>query len=330
MQWAKQKGFTIVELLIVVVVIAILATITIVAYNGIQDRARDSAAKSAIASAAKGLEAAKIQSPDQRYPSSLPTGMPSVNSIYEYNSGTNDYCFSYANGSTQYFITSRHRTPTPGFCNGLIGWWPFNGSVEDKMRGAVSSAEASVSGVGQNGQADSGWFMANDSGSRYVQTDLLFSPQNFTASVWFNPNGGGGSSGFSSIMSNSRDCCAQYIGFQIDYNKSTYNLVGRLWANGNGAASSLAATNAITLGSWHHVAVTYDGSSFILYLNGQQVGANSYSNSLMGTSLVPMKIGGMGHTPTGYTLGGSIDDARVYNRALSAAELSGMYALGAQ
>ena len=36
------SGFTIVELLIVIVVIAVLATITVVAYNGIQTRARDS------------------------------------------------------------------------------------------------------------------------------------------------------------------------------------------------------------------------------------------------------------------------------------------------
>ena len=35
----KQTGFTIVELLIVIVVIAVLATITVVAYNGIQQRA---------------------------------------------------------------------------------------------------------------------------------------------------------------------------------------------------------------------------------------------------------------------------------------------------
>lgn len=38
----KQTGFTIVELLIVIVVIAILAAITIVAYNGIQQQAKDS------------------------------------------------------------------------------------------------------------------------------------------------------------------------------------------------------------------------------------------------------------------------------------------------
>lgn len=36
----KQRGFTIVELLIVIVVIAILAAISIVAYNGIQERAK--------------------------------------------------------------------------------------------------------------------------------------------------------------------------------------------------------------------------------------------------------------------------------------------------
>lgn len=41
----KQKAFTIVELLIVIVVIGILAAISIVAYNGIQNRARDTAVK---------------------------------------------------------------------------------------------------------------------------------------------------------------------------------------------------------------------------------------------------------------------------------------------
>ncbi len=49
----KPVGFTIVELLIVIVVIAILAAISVVAYTGIQNRANDAAVKSDLANAAK-------------------------------------------------------------------------------------------------------------------------------------------------------------------------------------------------------------------------------------------------------------------------------------
>jgi prepilin-type N-terminal cleavage/methylation domain-containing protein len=51
----KQSGFTLVELLIVIVVIAILAAITVVAYNGVQQRARDSRRKSDVGAIAKAL-----------------------------------------------------------------------------------------------------------------------------------------------------------------------------------------------------------------------------------------------------------------------------------
>lgn len=61
MQWAKQKqaGFTIVELLIVVVVIAILAAITIIAYNGIRDRAIQSKIRTDISQLEKAIVAAR-------------------------------------------------------------------------------------------------------------------------------------------------------------------------------------------------------------------------------------------------------------------------------
>jgi general secretion pathway protein G len=61
--WAKRtkQGFTIIELLIVIVVIGILASITIVAYNGVQGRAQDARRMSDIVKIQQGLELYKIQ-----------------------------------------------------------------------------------------------------------------------------------------------------------------------------------------------------------------------------------------------------------------------------
>lgn len=55
-----KNGFTIVELLIVIVVIGILAAITIVAFNGVQNRANDSRRFSDIQSIQEAIEAYKI------------------------------------------------------------------------------------------------------------------------------------------------------------------------------------------------------------------------------------------------------------------------------
>ena len=56
----KTTGFTIVELLIVIVVIAILAAITIVAYNGIQNRANDTSVQSDLRQVAAKFHEYKI------------------------------------------------------------------------------------------------------------------------------------------------------------------------------------------------------------------------------------------------------------------------------
>lgn len=62
----NRRGFTIVELLIVIVVIGILAAITIVAYNGVQDRARNGQRLSDMSAIVKALEIYKVQ--NGKYP----------------------------------------------------------------------------------------------------------------------------------------------------------------------------------------------------------------------------------------------------------------------
>lgn len=76
--YLRRDGFTIVELLIVIVVIAILAAITIVAFNGVQSRSRDSARTATVAQIQKALEA--YYSTYGVYPASTPgsgTNVPS-------------------------------------------------------------------------------------------------------------------------------------------------------------------------------------------------------------------------------------------------------------
>lgn len=60
----RKYGFTIVELLIVVVVIAILAAITVGAYNGMQARARDSQRKQDLANLARGISLYSVDKGD--------------------------------------------------------------------------------------------------------------------------------------------------------------------------------------------------------------------------------------------------------------------------
>jgi len=93
-----RAGFTIVELAIIIVVIGILATITVVAYNGVKVQAIESSMKSDLQNAAAQLE--KDRSKNGGYPDSSTTAnngsglIASENNTLKYRLRENGYCVS--------------------------------------------------------------------------------------------------------------------------------------------------------------------------------------------------------------------------------------------
>jgi len=94
MQTAR-AGFTIVELLIVVVVIGILAAITLVTFNGIQDSARAAKVSAAVDVYVKGIEIYRIKTGG--YPDTFGEGDVCLGTLEHYpaQGGLNEgVCFS--------------------------------------------------------------------------------------------------------------------------------------------------------------------------------------------------------------------------------------------
>jgi hypothetical protein len=77
-------------------------------------------------------------------------------------------------------------------------------------------------------------------------------------------------------------------------------------------------TSQLPLATWTHLAVTYDGSMLRLYVNGVQFGSRTVSGALL-TSTGALRIGG--NNIWGEFFAGRIDDVRIYNRALTAAQI---------
>jgi len=88
-------------------------------------------------------------------------------------------------------------------------------------------------------------------------------------------------------------------------------------------------TNSVALNTWYHVAMTYDWSYLKLYVNGVFDSSISVPGGIV-TGTDPLRIGGSYSGSWGnYKFGGIIDEATVYNRALTASEISAIYSAGA-
>ena len=85
-------------------------------------------------------------------------------------------------------------------------------------------------------------------------------------------------------------------------------------------------TNPINAGTWYHVAATYDGTTRNIYVNGGLVTSDTPGIASIGTTHSLVTIGiDAGATRTAASFSGLIDEAQIFNRALSGAEIGNIY-----
>lgn len=190
------RGFTIVELLIVIVVIAILAAITIVAYNGISQRAKESVAQSEAAQVGKKLAAEMITNGDQVPADIEALGLKNGDGVsYQYSRNTSaspqTYCVTVTKNNVSYFVHSSDSAPKKGACpgHGADGVQPITNLVINPQVTSYSGEGLKI-GTGR-------WFGSGGTGAYTIETGATPVGNVFGRKTWTTaPTGGSGDTGF--------------------------------------------------------------------------------------------------------------------------------------
>ncbi len=252
-----------------------------------------------------------------------PTNQTSSNLYYTYaTNGTqyevsafmesNKYAKQGAGGSDPTLVeTGSGASTLPDTGRGLVGYWPLN-------EGTGSTA-VDWSGSGDNGTlSGSTW----TSGKTSASAALL---------------GSGGSINFLSApyMPNSQLTISAWVNFPAIVNYQNV-LVSNNWgSNGSwvlsvgsrptplvfsifqGSAITDGCSTSINTSTWYYVVGTYNGNTLSVYLNGNICG----TATLSGETLTGATFSAL--APSGGPF--SINDIRLYNRALSSAEIQQIY-----
>ena len=177
----QRMGFTIVELLIVIVILAILAAISVVAYTGIQQRARDSAVQAEATGAKKKLEIYKATNGQYPDSSSLAAaGVVDANGVtYQYLGGATAFCLTATIANTSFKITEQTSAQKGGCAgHGQGGVVPIRNLALDPKATGTNWLSPIVAGVSRtmnvtwSGKSNWSRFVWNGSGATTVRMYL--------------------------------------------------------------------------------------------------------------------------------------------------------------
>ena len=92
----------------------------------------------------------------------------------------------------------------------------------------------------------------------------------------------------------------------------------RLKAGGS-TTTLISGNDALSIGPWIHVAMIYDGAEMVIYADGVEVGSATKTGVIDADASVPAAIGNQ--PQNGKSFDGILDEVRIYNRALTPAEI---------
>lgn len=197
--------------------------------------------------------------------------------------------------------------------SGLVADWPFNGNAKDSTPYAnTGTVTGPTLTTDRKGRANSSYaFAGNNSYIQVADSAAIDPASTISISAWIYPTDWGGNR---RILQKAGDGQGYRLLYESGYLKFDLCGIGSLvWA-------TPPATGQYTL-----VTATYDGSSEKLYYNGTFITSNSVGGAICSNS-TPLVIGNKpGSTYGNDSFYGSIDDVRIWNRSLSAAEVTTLY-----
>lgn len=338
MQIRRKTGFTVVELLVVIVVLGILASIGVVGYGAWKTRTAQNVIKSDLINVVAAMESARNFG-TRGYPATVPATVSASKDVTFFGGGFNNrQAFCVQATSTQsagviMHVTNTNKTPQTGSCStssGVMAVWPMNGTSDASGNSPNLVGYNVTPATGQNGLANNayGFNGTNAYMDGGTSTNFTFT-NNFTLSAWIYPTGYH-TVGTYGLMNGiiARGPATTY-NYALELKDSTtISFIKRTGAEGlqfNNFTGVPTLTN-----KWTLVTAVVAGGNVTLYINGQVFGSSPIVGSIAGAANDRLFIGTTGGNSNPETLFiGSIDDVRIINRALHAADVIDLYADGA-
>ena len=201
--------------------------------------------------------------------------------------------------------------------SGLVGWWNFDegsGTTAADSSGNNNTGTLINSPTWTTSGRINGALTLNGT-NQYVDvpysSSIDLTGTNLTIAAWVN---------ISAVNGDYQAIFGKDFQYRLLLGANLSSFLFQINSSTNAFSNTFAA---LTFRTWHHVAVTYNGTTVNFYLDGQNVGSVAMTQSITSTGVYDA---GIGNSFTSYYfLEGSIDDVRVYNRALSAKEVWQLY-----